>query len=359
MNKHTFWVAGSVSLFFLVVWLVPIEIPYTISTSGVVLPVNEWTLSRTQGGNLVSSLKDNRTGKLKSYSVSVFQRGDEATFLLNPRVYRQLYLSKGDTVATMYSNKDEERLVQLQGELAIQQSELRFFSTGQKSADVQGVANRTALAKQQLETQRRLTERTIALYKDSLASSQEYELAINQLRVRELDVKTAEAGYQSATTGAKPEQIHLAQAKIKSLEQQIQQIKDGLKDLTLIAPMSGAVTQKKEYVNPAEELLLSVADTAAFVVLLPVDYLEKDYVDLGQTVEIAIKGTTRYSFGKIIGIDNTAQIVDGRQAFFITALFEEKNLPVIPGMFLKTTVRCQPVTIGQYVARSVNLFFVN
>jgi hypothetical protein len=360
MKKNRLLVAGLVSIILIAVFLIPTKIPYNISTAGVVMPVKEWSLSRTQGGDLVSTLKDNRTGKLSAFSISVFQRGNEARFQLNPIVYHLPYLREGDTIATMYSNKDEERLVNLQGDLEVQHSELRFHNSGQKTYDVEAIANRIAVAKQELETQRSITTRTEALYKDSLISRQQYELALNLLRVRELDVKTAEANYASAKSGGKPEQIQLVQARINAIEQQIEQIRNGMKNQTLIAPIGGAVIHKKAPIaQSSEDLLLSIADTSAFVVVLPVEYIEKEYVEPGQEVEMAIQGTTHIATGKIISIDNTVQIVDGRQALFVTAVCDEKNLPLVPGMILKTNVLCQPITISQYAARIVGLFFVH
>ena len=333
--------------------LTPSALPYTIDTSSLVMPASEWTLSRAQNGNLMSTLKDNRTGRLSAFSASVFQRGYQADFQLNPKIYHQPQLTKGDTVASMYSNQDQERLVQLQGELAVQQAELALINSGQKSADVEGVANQLALAKQELATQRTLTRRTEALHQDSLTSQQEYELAVNTLRVRELNVQMIEAGYRSATTGGKPEQVRVIRTRINSLEQQIQQIKQSLKELTVVTPVSGTVLLQKAAANPTEEVLVSVADNSAYVVLLPVNYLEKNYVQVDQKIEVAVTGTTQTAIGRIIGIDNTVQIVDGRQAFFVTALIEDKSAPLVPGMIVRTTISCQPISIKGHVARTV------
>jgi predicted thioesterase len=324
----------------------------------MVLPVSEWTLSRAQNGNLISALKDNRTGRLSAFSASVFQRGYQANFQLNPKIYHQSSLSKGDTIASMYSNQDLEQLVELQGELAVQKAELQLDSSGKKTADVEEVTSQAAVAQQELAAQRLLTERTKALYQDSLTSLQEYELAVNKLRIRELNVKLLDATYKSATTGSKPEQLQVVRTRINSLQRQIQHIKNGLRDLTLVAPVSGTVLLEKAAVNPTEEVLVAVADNSAYVLLLPVSYLEKDYVQLHQKVEISITGTTQTAIGKIIGIDNTVQIVDGRQAFFVTALVEEKDAPLVPGMLVRTAVACQPLALKDHLARSIGSLFI-
>ncbi|GAB2475890.1 hypothetical protein GCM10011375_22420 [Hymenobacter qilianensis] len=317
------------------------------------MPVSEWTLSRAQNGNLISTLKDNRTGKLSAFSVSVFQRGDQANFQLNPQIYHLPRLSQGDTVANMYSNQDQERLVQLQGELAVQQAELQLVNSGQKSADVEGVAQQLALGQQELATQRQLTARAHALHQDSLLSRQEYELAVNMLRVRELNVSMIEAGLKSAKTGGKPEQIHVIRTRITSLQQQIQHIQQSLKELTVVSPVSGTVLLRKASINPTEEVLVSVADNSAFVVLLPVNYIERNYVNVGQPLEVAVTGTTHTALGHIIGIDNTVQIVDGRQAFFVTAVIDNQQTPLVPGMVVRTTISCAPLSIAGHVARTM------
>lgn len=359
MKRNRLFAVGTALILVMAVKMSPSDLSYTIYTSSLVMPLSEWTLSRAQNGNLISSLKDNRTNNLRAFSASVFQRGYQANFQLNPAVYHRARLSKGDTVATMYSNQDEERLIQLQGELRVQQAELQASNSGQKAADVAGMANQIALARQELATQRTLTQRTEALYADSLVSVQEYQTDVSKLRVRELNLKMAEANYQSAITGGKPEQLQVGRSRINLLQQQIGQIKSGLKDLTLVAPVSGTILLRTTSANPTEEVLLSVADNSAYVVLLPVSYLEREYVQLNQTVEIAITGTTQTTSGRIVGIDNTVQLVDGRQAFFVTALVEEKHVPLVPGMLARTTIVCQPIPLEEHLKRSAKLLFVH
>ena len=62
-------------------------------------------------------------------------------------------------------------------------------------------------------------------------------------------------------------------------------------------------------------------------------------------------GITQTTQGKIIGIDNTVQLIDGRQAFFVTALLPAKNLPLVPGMVVRAVVSCQSLSMQGHVAR--------
>ncbi|GAB3047189.1 hypothetical protein GCM10027185_58850 [Spirosoma pulveris] len=338
--------------------LLPATLPYPVRTSSLVMPASEWTLSRVQNGNLISTLKDNRTGRLSAFSASVFQRGDLANFQLDPTLYHRTYLHKGDTVARMYSNQDQERLTQLMGELDVQKAELQLASSGRKAADIEEIVDQLALAKQELAAQTALTKRIEALYSDSLASAQEYETAIHRRRVCELTVQANEAAYRSATTGSKPEQLQVIRSRMNTLQQQIQHLQTSLKELTLVAPVSGTILQKKSLAVPTEEVLLSVADQSDYVLALPVNFLERDYVQLNQDVEIAITGTMKVAFGRIIGMDNTVQLVDGRQAFFVTAIIDSKNLPLVPGMLVKTTIWGQSLTLKEHLVRAAKSLFI-
>jgi hypothetical protein len=356
--KNQLRVVGLASVLLIAIQQIPVEFPYYVQSQGQLLPVREWTLSRSQSGDLKSSFKDNRTGKLSAYAVTAFQRGNEARFRLHTRVYENARITKGDTIATIYSNKDEELLVQLQGALQVQHYEVLLNKAGEKAEDVRSFSNRLALAQEALAMQQKLTSRTEALYRDSLISLQEYETAFNLLRTRELEVKIAQANYESVSTGVKPAQIDFIKAKNEATRQQIHQIRNGLRDGTLVAPLSGVAIKKKENNLVSEEILLAVADQSAYVIFFPVEYGEKDYVQPGQTVKVSLTGTTRQCLGKVIDIDNTTQIIDGKQAFFVTALIEEKNLPVVSNTFLRVTVVGQPITPRQYLVRGIKSLLV-
>jgi hypothetical protein len=349
---------GLASLLLIGVQQIPLEFPYFIQSQGPVVPIREWTLTRASNGDLKSSFKDNRTGKLSAFAVTAFQRGNEARFSIHPWAYEKNFIRKGDTIATMYSNKDEELLVQLQGDLQVQHSEILLNQAGEKDEDVQGFSDRLNLARQALALQQKLTHRSEALYQDSLISLQEYEIALNLLRSRELEVKIAESGLQSVSTGGKPAQIAFIEAKNEAIRQRIRQIKDGLRDLALVAPLSGVTIKMKDNSLLAEEVLLSVADQSAYIIFFPVQYAEKDYVAPGQAVRVSLTGTTRQCMGRIISIDNTTQIIDGRQAFFATAIIAEKDLPVVSNTYLRVTVIGNPVTAQQYVARGIKSLLV-
>lgn len=328
--------------------LLPYQISYDVYSKGLIIPAHEWSLKRTIDGNLISSYTDNIKGAVNSYGVTEFQRGDVVEFKLNPAIYNTLSVKKGDTIGIIYSNEEERRLIQLQGQYEILKAELTFWTTGKKPEDVQEAERRLLLLQQKLETQKRLMERTEALYQDSLISHQKYELELNELRVQELSEKVAEAQFRSAITGDKPERAELIMAKIKALEDQIDKIKDRLSYFTLISPVSGMVVLNKGLDNT--ELLINIVDTSAYAVIIPVELTERSYLKTNDKVEVKLRNSSQKPEGQIINIDNVVQVVDGRQSFFVTAKIRNHE-SLVPGIFSEIKIKSSEVTPLEYTKR--------
>lgn len=248
MTSKRFWIVTIIIIFFTIIIVASgyIKIPYTISSRAVFMPASEFNLVRTVEGNLISSFKDNLRGVVKSYGVTEFQRGDVVQFLLNPKMVNQKFVNAGDTIGWIISNEEQRNLIQLKGELGIMKAELDFYTTGQKPEDVQTAKEELELAKEQLDIQKKLLKRSALLFKDSVIPQQEYDIELNKLKVKEIEVGVAEARYLSITTGEKKEQSRLVAAKITNLELQIKQVSDRLAYFTFTTPMSGMILLQRE-----------------------------------------------------------------------------------------------------------------
>lgn len=350
-QKGYFWVSVLILILVSLLFL-PVKVDYNIHTKGLVIPAHEWSLARTVEGNLVSSLKDNIQGSLKNYNVTEFQRGDVVEFKLNEELFNARAVQKGDTIGIVYSNEEQRKLLQLQGEFDVLYAELRFYTTGEKPEDVERARRQLLLAEQEVETQRRLMDRSQTLFEDSLISEQNYELELNALRLKEMQHNIAEAEYMSATTGQKPEQANLISTKMEVLKQQIDQIRDRINYFTLISPVSGMVVMNRGAENA--ELLINIIDTSAYVVLTPLDMFERSYIKKDLEVRMKIRDMHATPAGKIISIDNVVQVVDNRQAFFATALFKSEQA-IAPGLVTEVLIQAEQVSPLEYVERIIGL----
>lgn len=273
----------------------------------------EYSLIRSVDGNLVSSHIDHVHNAVNNFNVTEFQRGDVVAFRLNEGLIARRSVSKGDTLGFILSNEEQRNLIQLQGQLDVLNAELEFFTTGQKPEDVMLAKEAWQLATQELRTQEKLMNRTRTLISDGVISTQEFEIEENLLKVRQLEEKIAEANYLSVTTGEKPEQEKLIQARIDALRMQAAQIENRLSSFTITAPFSGKVNFPR---NPAEEgTILTLTDTSIVVGVMPVRLEEYAYVSPGQ--QAAIEDLQ----GEVVAIEDAVHFVDNRQAFFVTIIW--------------------------------------
>ncbi|HRG58744.1 MAG TPA: hypothetical protein PK323_07260 [Bacteroidia bacterium] len=344
MNSKRIWIVSSIIIFIAIIIVASfkIKIPYTIRSRAVFMPASEFNLVRTVDGNLISSFKDNIRGVVKSYGVTEFQRGDVVQFLLNPKLINQKYVTIGDTIGWIVSNEEQRNLIQLKGELGIMKAEFDFYTTGQKPEDVKTAKEQLELAKEQLDIQKKLLKRSTLLFKDSVIPQQEYDIELNKLKVKEIEVGVAEARYMSITTGEKKEQAHLVAAKIANLELQIKQVSDRLAYFTFTTPMSGMILLQRE--NEIGENVIAIGDTSHWVGVIPIQLKERDFVSIADTINF------NDHLGSIVGIDNSVKIIDRRQSFYATGIWPFKD-NIMPGTMAEVDIMCPKVTIKDYFLR--------
>ncbi len=323
-----------------------VEIYYSIRAQGVFGTPQEYRLSRTLEGNLVATMKNNVDNRIYQYDVTEFQRGDVVAFRLNPEIANRSHVGVGDTLGFIVSNEEQRNLIKLRGDLEILRAELEFFTTGQKPEDVLLAQEQWDLAKQDLETQRKLMARTEVLIQDGVISEQEYEIEENKLRLKELSEKIAEANYLSVTTGEKPEQELLIRTKIEALSWQIAQIEDRVSYFNITSPIAGRLYFPRS--SSAEGKILSIRDTTSTIALVPIQLFEFAYVKEGD------RAIYQDEEGAIVNLDEEVKYLDSRQAIYATAQWPY-NARMKHGTMIETTLKCDRVSIWDYFMRRFRL----
>jgi len=331
--------------------LLPVELPYSVTTRGVVRPAFEWELGRTTEGSLTQVFNDNLTGTVRSYGITEFQRGDVVRFEVNPELTSRRFVMEGDTIGVLLSNEEQRRIIQLEGDLKILMAEMEFHTTGQKPEDVERAEREVTLAQQELETQQKLTARSKMLLTDSVIPLQEYEIAYNELKVRELALGIAEARLLSVTTGEKPEQAELVSARVQACRMQLDQLRARIRQFTLLAPVSGMVVMDR-YMDGSGKLI-KVADTSALVAVAPIRMADLGYVSVGDSVETMPVNGNEMVRGRVVEIDNVSRLIDLQSAVFITILFDS-NEELIPESSEVIKVTGASLTPCQYARKLFN-----
>ena len=88
----------------IVALVMPFKVPYSIKTSGKLVPAKEWILSKGSDGRLIESLFDHQKGVSESFSVTQFDRGDAVQFKLNDDLASNSTIVAGDTVGSIRSS---------------------------------------------------------------------------------------------------------------------------------------------------------------------------------------------------------------------------------------------------------------
>jgi prefoldin subunit 5 len=361
-NRLYFWLPVLLLFIPLALTYNSINLTYTISSKGILYPAHEWILYRTADGNLINSLKDNSTNSILQYSVTEFQRGDLGSFKILPEVFTRGTVDKGDTIAYLGSFNERIRYVELQGELNMQKRLLSVYSTGEKPDDIRIATERINLARQEYETQKRITERNSILFEKAFIPEEEYEISLNELNIKRQNYIIAESEYSALTSGAKQEQLDYIKATIESLENQIEQIREFMNEFTITSPINGLISKKQgRDIDAIYETVFRVTDSERYILIVPVDVYNLPFIDIGHKIYFSSALDNKVIESVIINIDNSVQMLNGRQNIYITALLEpgEAVYSLYPNMLVDVTIPSDKITIRQYLARLVNEVYNN
>lgn len=335
-----------VGLFFL-----PIEVPYSATVPGKVLPAREWLLVRDQEGSVGSLLRDHLQSNVQHYTLNRFERGDVVRLTLNPELYPQVSVAVGDTIASIYSSETERQLRELTGTLATTFAALDFHASGEKEALVNEAREQVRRAQEQAQQHEKELERIRRLEAAQAVPELDLEQAESQQRVYEADIAVAEARLETMETGAKPQQVELTRTEAAALQDQITTLQERLAMFTITSPISGVVAR-----SFGADTLLTVQDTTAYVVVMPVGWEEHRQLSPDQAIEVAVFGVDEPITGRIQQLGDAVHILQGEQVLFVTVLLEEPPR-LLPGVLASCTLSFGSLSLWEYLKRSSRLTF--
>jgi hypothetical protein len=355
-KKPAIYLSG-ISVLIAVLLFLPVKLPYTVYGTGKIFALNEWVLGRTTDGRITSTIKNNLLGIITSYGGKEFQQRDIYSFYLNDDIGKKLFLNKGEEVGFLESIELKRQLVIARGDLEVEKANLSVYSTGEKPETVIEAETKLKMNRESFEIQKKLFERSKILYNDSLISVQDFEVALNKYDMAKMSVNYAEAQLQSIITGQKPEQITLSRKRIRALEQQIENLEERLEELTIRAPFSGMLQYKKGDVTSVEPLV-NLLDTTTFIIVVPIRAKDLEHVQTGQKAKLELFSAGCTMEGTIVHIDNSIQVIKGRQAAYVTAIVDTKCAGATPGVLAQTVIYTDYLSPLRYLQRvTASLFY--
>ncbi len=335
-----------------------VQLPYTISSRGMVLPVAEWTLKKTGDGTLASVYKDNLRNITSQFSVTEFQRGDLAGFKINEALFNQKTIAKGDTVGQISSMEEEKRRIDILAELQVQHSLMQVHKSGEKPELVQMAREELIKAQNEYDTQKKLTERQAILFEKAYISAQDYELSQNAYLVKKHEMNRALAHFEAISSGSKDEQLDYIRANIESLELQLDQVQKRMDAFTVVSPINGMLIERRN-INGDQETILQVEDNANRLIILPVELHQLPYIKPGQTIRFKLATYGQELEARVYAIDNAVQMVDQRQKIFLTAMVIENSPTILSGTIVEANIDCGMISAVEFFRRLFRIVYAH
>ncbi len=337
-----------------------VEMPYAIRAKGVVRPMTEWYLLKADDGTLINMMEDHVTGGVQEYIVQEFQRGDVVHFLFNDPLLRHDMVTRGDTIAWVVSQDLDMKMVQKVGELAYQEALKKVYLTGEKPEALQMALDEVELARQEVETQQKITARIEHLYQQDLVSQQEYELAVNDLMVKKHALEIAQSYYRALLAGEKEEEISVIRSGISNLEQQIRQLEQHRQAMHIISPITGRIVRQRSIEQQQEKEVIRLADVSSMLAFVPVDSYERTFIEPGQDVFIRQQGGRKEWKGRVLNIDNSVQMINNQPKIFVTVMIDgHENQELLPNMIIDARIHADRLTLMDYLLRITRVVYHN
>jgi hypothetical protein len=330
----------------LLLFALPIRIPYSVKAPGKILPAKEWIVVKGADGQVMTMLVDHVRGVTANYAVSSFERSDALQFTLRDALATGAAVAALDTVGYAYSSDTEQQLARLRGELAAAQAALALNSSGEKEAIVEEARQQVAQATTRAEEFQKTLRRQKTLYENRLISQDDFDAVQAQANLHAIAIAIAQARLQAVQSGAKKEQIELAHAHTRALQEEIEVVQQRAASLALVSPMGGVV--RRAFFG---DTLLVIADTSSYIVLMPVRVREGLYLAPRQPVFLRSRDVFNLPQAELLHVETAASVLQGKPVLPVTAALHAETSEVVPGLVVQCTIRCDGVSPAEYLKR--------
>jgi hypothetical protein len=343
------FIITSVSLFFVILFVLPIKIPYSFSAIGRLNVAEEWIILKGRDGQLITMLKDLRTGLSKNYSVTEFERGDNARFTFDPNIKVGMTISKSDIIGSIFSNELEIRLTSLRGKLIVAEALLKQNLSGEKESLIKEAEENLVYLRKKAEVDKRIYLRQEKLFEKNLISEEEYEVYKNTSELNSIEIAIAEAQLHSISSGEKSEQINFIKAQITALKSEISMLEKKADNFIFTSPINGFVKSLQ-----VGDTLLVIADSSQYVLTVQVPLEKYNYISCVPGAIVTIPFHNKIAAATLGSINNSVQYLSSKPVVIGTAIVSESSNDFMPGLLVKCDIECGEIEIAEYIKRIFN-----
>jgi hypothetical protein len=322
----------------------PIRLTHSIEVPGRIMAAREWMVKTESGGGIVTMYVDRIAGVVSRTTVQGFSRGDAAQLVFTPGVRAGASLSDGDTVAVIHSDELERELARLRGEEATALASLASTLSGQKESVIRGSQQELEHARREEDDLEAILVRQRLLFEKGLIAQQELETAERRTALAKISVSIAVAHLQSVSTGAKREETELMRARLREIGSEIAGAEQRLHSCIVRTPCPGVALSAG-----VNDTLLLVADTSAYVVLMPVPFHLQRWIGLRQHIVLTGRESGDLPSAVVTTIVSPVQMIGGGEVFLVTGQCERSARSLLHGALARCNIQCAPCTPFEYL----------
>lgn len=332
----------------LLIVFLPIRVQYSFESTALVYPLKEWHLKRGQDDSYISELTNNETNVISHLKNYKFERGDVSEVHLRDKITNGTFITTSDTIAYIHSYYIENELTRLRSQKNIEEEALKVSNTGEKQALIEQARQQYEFAKQQFSLEKKNFERQQKLYRDSIISPADFELAENKYHLAEINVQIEYNELVAIQSGKKPEEIDLGKQKIESIKQEITTLENLEEQYYIVSPIQGVVSFNKETNG-----IITISDTSRYILKIPVKVSNIQYLDRIKGIRFSIPGNNNEVDASFIDLDENVSQVSNQQTVLAKAMIDGGQHRIYPGMAVKCRVFCDRITLLQFIERGV------
>lgn len=333
------------------IFFTPINLPYKIESAAKILPARQWILSRNANNDVLTSSINNLNGISNSYALTSFERGESMVISISDNLQNGQFVNVGDTLAIIYSSNQQEKLIELKGQLQVLKAKLASGMSGVKNTEIKEFRERLELAKSEYEKQKKIVDRKRKLFDKNLIAEEEYQKSLDELKILEKAIDVRKAELESAVTGLKTEEINYLQKQITSVENKIKFINSEIDKKNFITvPFNGRLER-----NFSIDTLVVISNFDFAIAVIPISIEESEYLNEGDKISLWLNNFKSSLRGVIQSKQSIMRIINGKQCIMVLATIYDIPKNIITGVILPTELDCGNIPLLSYLERKIVL----
>jgi len=257
-------------------------------------------------------------------------------------------VKKGDVLAILESKDMQAKVEQARAGLEATKAQLEMAMNGARKEEKAMVKRQFNIAKNNLEIVERTYERVLKVYKEGGVSDQEKDMTEFRYHVAQEQYEKAKSYLEMVNNGARVEQIEALKAKVRAMQEKVNEAESYLDEIQVKAPQDAEIKQINSQVGEiitAGYPVISLLDIQSMYVIFNLRESEFNGLRKGDTLNVsvpALQKETAIDVYYIAAMADFAKYEATREkgswdvkTFEVRAHFKDKFEGIRPGMSIR------------------------